>query len=208
MGAILDGAELMRDMIVGTVLAIIFVALLFAAPQFLPSGIDGLTRAEIAQIGAGFSGTKYLGHWTLACAAPHADAVGAGAAPSQPTSGRCRMQRGYYRGGQLLLVIAFRYAGPGKELAMIVRYPAIGRKGEYLTVALASKLSIRLPVYGCAKAGCVAVGGLIPAAQSLLEAAPQAQIVLPRAADGKQYTISVALDGLAPALDGMHRAEL
>jgi invasion protein IalB len=196
----------MRDMIVGTVLAIIFLGLLFAAPQFLPSGIDGLTRTEIAQIGAGFSGTKYLGHWTLACAPRNSSATGS--TPSQATAGRCRMQRGYYRGGQLLLVIAFRYAGSGKQLAMIVRYPAIGRKGEYLTVALATKLSIRLPVYGCAKTGCVAVGALIPAAQSLLEAAPQAQIVLPQAADGKQYTISVTLDGLAPALDGMRRAEL
>lgn len=200
----------MRDMIVGSVLAIIFLALLFAAPRYLPSGIDGVTRAEIAQIGAGFSGTRYLGRWTLACsAASHSHMAVASGAASQSATGRCRMERGYRdRGGQLLIVIAFRYAGPAKQLAMIVRFPAIGRKGEYLTVALGPKMSIRLPVYGCARNGCVAVGALIPAAQSLLEAEPQAQIVLPPAADGKQYTIAVGLDGLGPALDGMHRAEL
>jgi invasion protein IalB len=199
----------MRDTIVGIVLAIIFLALLFAAPRYLPSGIEGVTSTEIAQIPAGFSGTKYLGRWTLVCAAGHAGVAESGAASSQPATGRCRMSRGYRdRGGQLLIVIAFRYADAGKQLAMIVRYPAVGNKGQYLTVVLGPKTRMRLPVYGCAKNGCVAVGGLIPAAQSLLEAAPEAQIVLPPAADGKQYTISVGLDGLGPALDGMHRAEL
>jgi hypothetical protein len=49
---------------------------------------------------------------------------------------------------------------------------------------------------------------LIPAAETLLRAASQAQVYLPPAADGKQYTIGIRLDGLAPALDGMHRAEI
>jgi hypothetical protein len=52
------------------------------------------------------------------------------------------------------------------------------------------------------------VGALIPAAQSLLLSAPAAQVVLPPRADGKQYSIGIRLDGLAPALAGMRRAEL
>jgi invasion protein IalB len=198
----------MRSLIAGLVLAIIFLALIFAAPRFLPGGIEGATRTEIAQIGTGFSGTKYIGSWTLACSPAH-PAGAANATASNASVGRCRMARAYRdKNGQLVLAIAFRYAGPGEQLTMIVRYPPVGSKGQYLTLVLATKMSLRLPVFGCTKTACIAVGALIPAAESLLVAAPDAQVVLPPGADGKQYTIGIRLDGLAPALDGMHRAEI
>jgi hypothetical protein len=195
----------MRDTIVGVVLAIIFLALLFAASRFLPHGIEGVTRAEIAQIDKSFSGTKYIGAWTLTCL-PHRPGS---TTTSAATVGRCRMERGYRdRYGRIVLAIAFRYAEPGTQLTMIVRFPLVGGKGQYLTLGLAAKMNLRLPVFGCAKTACIAVGALIPAAQSLLVAAPQAQVFFPPAADGKQYTVGIGLDGLAPALDGMRRAEL
>jgi hypothetical protein len=199
----------MRSLIAGLVLAIIFLALMFAAPRFLPGGIEGATRAEIERIGSGFSGTDYIGSWTLACS-PAQSASAANAAPNANASvGRCRMARAYRdKYGRLILAIAFRYAGPGRQLTMIVRYPPVGSKGQYLTLVLASKMSLRLPVFGCNKSACIAVGALIPAAETLLVATPQAQVVLPPGADGKQYTIGIRLDGLAPALDGIKRAEL
>ncbi len=204
----------MRDTIVGAALAIVFLALLFSAPRLLPRGIEGATRADIARIGTGFSGTEFIGSWTLTCSA--ATAAGASTRASdgsrvgpQQAVGRCRMARGYRdRNGRLVLAVAFRYAGPTKVLTMIVRFPPMGHKGQYVVVALNRQTSLRLPVFGCAKNSCIAVGALIPAAQTLLVAAPQAQVVLPPQADGKQYTIGIRLDGLAPALDGMHRAEL
>ncbi|HEX4157902.1 MAG TPA: invasion associated locus B family protein [Rhizomicrobium sp.] len=198
----------MRDTIAGLVLAIIFLGLLFAAPRFAPGGIEGVTRAEVAQIGSGFSGTRYIGSWTLACSP--ADAAKAAHSPASNASvGRCRMNRNYKdKFGQVVLAIAFRYAGPGKQLTMIVWYPPVGGKGEYLTLVLASKMSLRLPVFACSNSKCVAVGGLIPAAKSMLAASPQAQVVLPRGTDGKQITIGIRLDGLEPALAGMQRAEL
>jgi invasion protein IalB len=202
----------MRGIVVGAVLAIVFLVLMFAAPRLLPRGIEGITRAEVAQLGNGFSGTEYIGSWTLVCSANPAKAGAAKkatASASQAAVGRCRMDRGYRnRNGQLVLAVAFRYAGPAKELTMIVRFPPVGRQGQYLVLGLGSKTRIRLPVFGCEKSACVAVGALIPAAESLLLAAPQAQVVLPPTADGKQYTIGIRLDGLAPALDGMRRAEL
>ena len=197
----------MKETVVGAVLAIVFLALLFAAPRLLPHGIEGMTRAEISKIEPGFAGTKILGSWTLQCT----PVPRPGAATSAPgeSVGRCRMARGYRDGnGRLVLAIAFRYAGPAKNLTMIVRYPPIGAKGQYLVVGLGPKSSLRLPVFGCNKDSCVAVGALIPAARTLLMDAPQAKVVLPPMADGKQISIAVRLDGLAQALDGMHRAEL
>lgn len=192
----------MRSLIAGLVLAIIFLTLMFAAPRFLPGGIDGVTRVEIAQLNSGFSGTKHIGSWTLVCSP-------AKSAASNVAVGRCRMARGYKdKFGRTVMAVAFRYAGAGKQLTMIVDYPHVGEKGQFLTLALASKMNIRLPVYGCNKTECVAVGALIPAAESLLVAAPLAQVLLPPGADGKQFTIGIGLDGLAPALDGLHRAEL
>ena len=199
----------MRETVAGAVLAIVFLALLFAAPRLLPHGIEGMTRAEISQIQPGFAGTRTLGSWTRQCStAPASRPFGAPQA-HDAIVGRCRMARGYRDGnGQLILAIAFRYAGPAKTLTMIVRYPAVGAKGQYLIVGLGSKSSLRLPVFGCSKDSCVAVGALIPAARTLLVAAPQAKVVLPPMSDGKQVTIAIRLDGLEQALDGMHRAEL
>jgi hypothetical protein len=194
----------MRSLIVGLALAIIFLALMFAAPRFLPSGIEAATRAEVAQIGSGFSGTEHIGPWTLKCSNA---AVASADATAQV--GRCRMDRSYKdKLGRGVLNIAFRYAGPGKQLTMIVWYPAVGTKGQYLVLALASKMSLRLPVFTCSKAVCIAVGAMVPAAEALLEAAPTAQVILPPGADGRQFTIGIRLDELAPALTGMRHAEL
>jgi invasion protein IalB len=213
MGAPIEGAQAMRDTIVGVALAIVFLALIFAAPRFLPTGVEGITRADIARIGAGFAGTEFIGPWSLACSAASAVKTPSQTGPATPSAsqksvGRCRMARGYRdRNGQLVLAVAFRFAGPAKVLTMIVRYPPSGRKGQYVTVGLSHQTSLRLPIYDCAKQSCVAVGALIPAAESLLLGSPDAQVVLPPQADGKQYTIGIRLDGLAAALAVMHRAD-
>jgi hypothetical protein len=201
----------MVRIVVGTLLAIVFLGLLFAASRFLPAGIEGMTRSEVAQIGPGFSGTKYIGSWTLVCAnsTPGAAANGGGTSQSQSQLGRCRMARAYAdKRGQVLLTLAFRFAGPQKNLTIVVRFPPIGRKGQYLVFGVGPKSAIRVPVFGCTKASCIAVGALIPAAATMLEQAQQAQVVLPPGGDGRQYTIGIRLDELAPALEGMHRAEL
>jgi invasion protein IalB len=193
-------------MIVGAVLAVLFLGLLFAAPRFLPRGIEAANRTETAQIPPGFTGMRLIGSWNLACA-PVRTAAGAKQPDPEMAAGRCRMARGYRaQNGQLVLAVAFRYAGPRKALTMIVRFPPVGRQGQYLLVKLGRQGGLRLPVFGCANGSCVAVGALIPAAQSLLLSAPAAQVVLPPRADGKQYSIGIRLDGLAPALAGMRRA--
>lgn len=198
----------MRDTIVGALLAILFLALLFAAPRLLPHGVEAITRAEIAQISPGFSGTSYVGSWALDCSGAQQNTPAASTGHPGKV-GRCRMARSYRdKDGQLILTVAFRFAGPAKSLTMIVRYPPIQSKAQYLLIGLSGRTTLRLPVYGCGKSFCVAVGALIPAAESLLLTSPLAQVVLPPGADGRQYTIAIRLDGLAPALAGMQRAEL
>lgn len=195
----------MRDTIVGAVLAIVFLALLFAAPRLLPHGIEGTTQAEIAQISQGFLGTRFIGSWVLVCSKTPAPT----SQNPQAIVGPCRMARAYRdNNGRLVLTVAFRYAGAPKVLTMIVRFPPIGRKGQYLLVVLGKQSTLKLPVFDCAKDSCVAVGALVPAATALLESSAQARVVLPPTPDGKQYTIAIRLDGLPVALAGMQRAEL
>jgi invasion protein IalB len=195
----------MRDTIAGAVLAIVFLALLFAAPRLLPHGIEATTRAEIAQISKGFTGTRYIGPWVLVCSKLPSSTN----QKSQEAVGPCRMARAYHdNNSRLILTVAFRYAGTPKVLTMIVRFPPIGRKGQYLLFGLGKQSTLKLPVFACPKDSCVAVGALVPAAKSLLVSASQAQVVLPPSADGKQYTIRISLDGLPAALAGMQRAEL
>jgi len=193
----------MRDTVAGAVLAILFLALLFAAPRLLPHGIEGTTQAEIAQIGKGFTGSRFIGSWVLVCSKPTAPQK------AQAAVGPCRMARAYRdNNGRLVLTVAFRYAGTPKVLTMIVRFPPVGRKGQFLLFVLGKQSTLKLPVFDCAKDSCVAVGALVPAATSLLVSASQARVVLPPTGDGKQYTIDIRLDGLPAALDGMQRAEL
>jgi invasion protein IalB len=205
MGAPTSGAAFMRETIAGAVLAIVFLALLFAAPRLLPHGIEATTQAEIAQISKGFVGTRFIGSWVLVCSKPQEQSN----QKPQAMVGPCRMARGYRdNNGRLVLTVAFRYAGTPKTLTMIVRFPPIGHKGQYLLFVLGKQSTLKLPVFDCAKDSCVAVGALVPAATSLLVSSPQARVVLPPASDGKQYTVGIRLDGLPAALDGMKRAEL
>ncbi|MGH6889949.1 MAG: invasion associated locus B family protein [Rhizomicrobium sp.] len=200
----------MARIIAGSLLAIIFLGLLFAASRLLPEGIEGMTGAEIAQISPGFAGKRYIGPWVLVCQSrPQAGAAISGkTAGTNAKVGRCRMARAYQdKRGQVLLTLAFRYAGPNRELTLIVRFPPIGHKGQYVIFWVGPKSAIRIPVFGCTKESCVAVGALIPAAASLLAGAQAAKVVLPPGSDGKQYTVGIRLDELAPALAGMHRAE-
>jgi invasion protein IalB len=195
----------MRDTVAGSVVAIAFLALLFAAPRLLPHGIEATTQAEVAQISKGFSGTRFIGSWVLVCSKP---APKTGQKP-QTVVGPCRMARAYRdNNGRLILTLAFRYAGAPKVLTMIVRFPPVGRKGQFLLIVLGKQSTLKLPVYDCAKDSCVAVGALVPAATSLLFSASQARVVLPPTPDGKQYTIGIRLDGLPASLAAMQRAEL
>jgi len=193
----------MRDTIVGAVLAIVFLALLFAVPRLLPHGIEATTRAEVAQISKGFLGTRFVGPWVLVCSKTPAPS------PQNPQAivGPCRMARAYRdKAGRLILTVAFRYAGAPKVLTMIVRFPPVGQKGQYLLIVL-GKTTLKLPVFACAKDSCVAVGALVPTATGLLKAASQARVVLPPTPEGKQYTIQIRLDDLPAALAAMQRAE-
>jgi invasion protein IalB len=199
----------MRDTVAGAVLAVVFLALLFAAPRFLPRGVEGAERADVNRITRAFSGSRFIGPWSLACAQSPPASPQPGAGGTQGKVGRCRMARDYKtRNGQLVLAVVFRYAEPGEVLTMIVRFPPVGRSGEYLLIRLGPKSGLRLPIYGCMKGSCVAVGTLTPAAETLLLSGPIAQVVLPPRSDGKQYTIGIRLDGLGLALAGMKRAEL
>ena len=194
----------MRNTVIGAVLAIIFLALMFAAPRLLPHGIEATTQAEIARISKGFTGTRFIGSWVLVCSEPPAP----GTQKPQAIVGPCRMARAYRdNNGRLILTVAFRYAGAPKVLTIIVRFPPIGRKGQFLLLVLGRQSTLKLPVFDCAKDSCVAVGALVPAATSLLEASSQAGVVLPPTPDGKQYTIRIRLDDLPAALAGMQRAE-
>ena len=199
----------MRNLVVGLGLAVLFLGLIFAAPRYFPHPIETATRDEVPQIPPGFKGTRFIGFWTLACGAKPPAPAANPAQPGKPPIivGRCRLLRGYRApSGQLVLAVAFRLVGPLKGLTMIVRFPPVGQRGDYVLLRL-GKNALRLPVLVCQPNGCVAIGALMPAAQSLLLTDRVAKVVLPKRPDGKQYIISIPLDELGPALDGLKRAE-
>jgi len=92
-------------------------------------------------------------------------------------------------------------------MAMLVRFPPAAKKGDIVVVKF-GQVGLKLPVYSDCPAGvCVAVGALVPVAESLVASAGVAQVILPPRADGKRITIGIHLDGIGPGLRGLRRAE-
>jgi invasion protein IalB len=204
----------MKDTIAGVVLAVLFLTGLFAAAHYLPHGARNLPTVAPIQIPAGFVGNRMIGPWDLLCGPKpqlqnnktQQDSEHPAAALA--AAGHCRLAHGYVNGdGKLILMIAFRMIGPQRAVAMLVRFPPAAKKGDIVLVKF-GQVGLRLPVYSdCPTSVCIAVGALVPVAESLLASAGAAQVILPPRADGKRITIGIRLDGIGPGLRGLRRAE-
>jgi len=204
----------MKDTIAGVVLAVLFLAGLFAAEHYLPHGARNLPSIAPVQIPAGFVGNRMIGPWDLSCGSksrPQNSTIQQD--PTHPSSapaagGHCRLAHGYVNGdGKLILIIAFRLIGPQRTMAMLVRFPTAAKKGDIVVVKF-GQVGLKLPVFfDCPAGACVAVGSLMRAAEALVASARAAQVILPPRADGNRITIGIRLDGLEPGLRGLRRAE-
>ncbi len=221
----------MRNTVIGAVLAVFFVAALFAMAHFAPHKPKLPSPDQsAAQVEQGFVGTKMIGPWQLICLASPAVVGQTGAAPAAPmplsltpssrtpvappppkqiSLGRCRVTLEYRQKTNPKLVVMsvnFRLAGEAQKLLMVVRLPPVAKKGDDLVLRL-DRGGLKLPVAGCQKEGCMAAGALGAQAQTGIFAASQAQLILPPGANGKRVVLPFPIKGLSAAITAMHRAE-
>jgi len=211
----------MRDTIVGTVLALVLVAALFAMARLHPhSPGEELARAA-GEVQQGFTGVKMFGSWQLACPPGPSGATSrapvpfslnpnprtAAAVVAGETLGRCRTTLVFRRKDNpkaIVLIVGLRLAG--EKLALIVRFPALAKKGDSLQMRLAQG-ALKLPVSDCGKDGCLAVGLLGQQALDHVLASPSAILVYPTLRNGKPLGMLVPFNGLKEAVAAMRRAE-
>jgi len=221
----------MRSTIVGVVLAIIFLAAMFAVAQLQPHVAPPLYVQAAGDVDKGFVGEKRIGRWILVCRKPQPKPAGSEAAipfsmnPDPKTSaaamaanaqsimGRCLTALQYPRKDNpraLLAAVNFRYTRDFKNLAMVVRFPAAwAQKGDTLNVILGrEKAKFPIEVRDCLANGfCTALGYLDAKGQSMILGVRQAVVVFPAKKDAKPLGLPVPLVALKEILAAMKRAE-
>lgn len=208
----------MRNTVAGVVLALLFLAGLFALPHIFPRENLQTTPADVAaKIEPGFSGVRQIGRWVLTCGPARKKSVPFpfSFGPARPAAsdaedlGRCRTFMAFRRKGavnEVALLISFRLLGSRQHLAAIVRMPPGIKKGELVTIRLGRK-ALNLPVSLCEKGSCVAMASLTPRQEGLLYTTPVGEILLPPGPKGKRLAVRVPLPALHAATAAMRRAE-
>lgn len=193
----------MRNMIVGTVLAILLVAGLFALAHYNRPTVGMQDPASVAaEIQPGFVGAKRLGPWVLVCKQ--------GPKSATPDKlGRCQVSLIYRRQKnpkQTVLVLTFRTQGPNQQLAAILVVPPIVKKGDEMDIQAGPKV-LRLPISVCKPTECVAAVVLTSKGEADLLSAPSAALFFPPNAGGKRTGVPVPFMGVVPAISAMRRAQ-
>lgn len=211
----------MKWTIAGLMLALAFVAAIFAADQFFPNKSVSQTSEIAASVKPGFQGAKRIGAWTLICP------KGAAGDQQQPTIpfaltpqsrsrqslssqlGRCHTTLGLanrQNPRQAIMAVNFRLTGRMQLLTMILRFPPMAKKGEWVGVRL-PKSAFRVPIVDCNARECLALGGLADQWKTQLFAAQTATFVFPAGPAGKRPAFRLPLVGLGDAIAAMKRAE-
>jgi hypothetical protein len=217
----------MRNTVIGVVLAVAFVAAMFAL-SLRPHVSAPLYVQAASDVRPGFAGMKRIGRWVLVCPkASPADAAGSNTAipfslnPSSKTAAapvadqtpmaRCRIVFQYPQKNNpklLLMRVNFRYTKDQKHLAMVIMFPAAwAQKGDNL-VAVMGNRGFPLPVRQCAPNGfCMASGFLDQAGQNLILSVKQAAVKFPTPKGAKPLFVPVPFLVLKDALAALKRAD-
>lgn len=212
----------MRQTLTGLVLAVVLIAALFAWDRLAPhKSVAEAIAQNAGEVQQGYAGTKQIGPWQLVCETAPPSATKSAPVPfslsrtpapvpaASVSAGRCRVTLEYREKKnpkQVIMIASFRLIGDAKKLVMIVRMPAIARKGDTLALRLGQE-ALKLPVAECQKGGCVVIAPLGPQAEAVLLGARAGQLLLPPGPKGKRVGLPFPIIGLGPAFEAMRRAE-
>lgn len=196
----------MKNVLLGIVMALVFMAGLFAAAHYLKRPTPEAEAKAVAEgVKPGFVGNKQIGVWVLACA-DKTRTISAKDSKPAVTIGRCRTSLQLRRRdnpNRVALGLNFRLIGP--RLTMVLRIPPVAKKGDDLIVELGHK-GLKLPVAGCGKTECIAIAGLPNGTEAQLFSGHRGAVIFPVGPNGKRRIIPFPLTGLPDAVSALKRA--
>ena len=226
----------MRSTVIGIVLAIAFIAALFAVSRMAPHrttttpnapAVAALTPEQAAaKIGPKFVGGQRIGDWTLACGpgrelprsppvGGHASGNSEGTAPKEapPPPGwkipRCKAMIGLRdpKSPADEIRISFRLMGFKRVLAMYVRLsPNMVQAGDTVMVRADGK-DQALPVRGCAMQFCLALQSIRKVDEPSITGAKSLTLHFRPTGKSEEVSVPVSTTGLAPAIAVVHRID-
>ena len=225
----------MRSTVIGIVLAIAFVAALFAVSRWAPhktiAGPGAPVAAETpeqraAKIGPKFVGSQRIGDWMLTCGPgrelPRSPPIGghtsgnsAGTAPKEapPPPGwkipRCKAIMGLRNPHKPSeeIRITFRLMGFKRVLAAYVRLaPSLAEPGDTVMLRADGKDNA-LPVRGCAMQFCLALQSIRKADEPSIIGAKSLALHFRPTGQSEEISVPVSTVGLAPAIAAVHRID-
>jgi hypothetical protein len=196
----------MKQTVAGIVLAALFLAGIYLAPRYFPIPVPR-GSATVAAVAPGFVGQKQFGPWILTC--PPSQSTAQPSAGDANALGRCRTVIPFYDRtdrDRIVMAVAFRTLGKTNVLAMVVRFPPWANKGDDV-VLKAGATGFKLPVYQCVSTICVAAVAIGPAAQKLMIAVKEVEILFPPGSDGKRHGVRMPTTDIPAAWAGLRKAQ-
>ncbi len=196
----------MKNVVLGVVLAFVFLAGLFAAAHYLKRPTpEAEAQAASESIKPGFVGNKQIGVWTLTCADKARNIPAKDGKPAI-TIGRCRVTLQLRRRDnpqRVAMGLNFRFIGP--RLTIVLRIPPFARRGDDLVVEFGRK-GLKLPVAGCGKTECIAIAGLPDKTDNQVFAGHRGAVIFPAGSNGKRRIIPFPITGLSDAVSALKHA--
>jgi hypothetical protein len=212
----------MRNTFIGLALAVVLIAgLVFLASHRDPSAQRMAERAA-SKIEPGFTGTKQIGAWHLACgpAQKREAPLPLSLTPfgqrgqrneSGPGLGRCRLAIGFRQKGnpkQIAELLVFRILKQNRFAVFIAVIPPVATGGDALYLR-SGENGVRLNIANCDARRCVATAAIGRRGEAaLLSTGDRGALVLRRKNNPPRRLLVVPLAGVDAALDAMRRAEL
>jgi hypothetical protein len=221
----------LRNIVTGTLLAIIFIVGLFVASHYfvrpgqLPVSATS-PGAIAAQIKSDFIGERRIGQWRLVCGPAmelprppamdghtHGNSEGTAPREAPPPAGwrisRCRTMLGLRSAqnpGERIGLI-FRQFGFKRVLALVLRFPpAEVQNGDIVSVRL-DEAEWQIPVRSCAAQFCLAIRSVKFVEVPVLERSSRLSISFKSTLSQKPRTIAVPTFGLPECLKAMRRID-
>jgi Invasion associated locus B (IalB) protein len=223
----------MRNTLIGGALAAVLVVALFVAAQHwhkpAVGGVDAknLSPTDIVKaLSPDFVGQQKIGTWTLVCGPvkelPHAPPLGGhdsgnseGTAPKEtpPPPGwhipRCRAMLGMRspKNPNDEIRVTFRAVGFKRVLAMFLRFPPDQvETGDPVSLQL-DQTTWQVPIRTCAKAFCLSIQSIKFADVPTLLKAKSLKLEFKPTGGNEQIAIPIPTDGLAQAIDAIHKID-
>lgn len=211
----------MRNVLIGLVSAAVLLGgLVFLASSHHAENIQ-IAGQGASDIEPGFTGTRQIGPWRLACVPQQKDATPLpltltpfGKRGPHNTAaegfGRCRLFLAFHRKDdpkQAVALLVFRILKRSGNLTVIAVVPPRAKNAAALYLRAGNK-AVQLRIANCNTRRCVAVTTIPHGGEAALFSSGERGLVILRGKDGPHRLLGFSLQDMQAGIDAMRRAEI